>query len=257
MKYISIIMQWPSTYLAIAFFILGAVIGSFIATLVMRWPKAQSIIVGRSSCDQCCHKLQARDLIPLISYSLQQGKCRYCNDPIDPLHWRVELMVAVISIVPFILFPVQQAAGLMILLWLFIPLAILDYKYLWLPNRLIIMTIIAAPIISPLINDISIIDRLIGATTGYISLGIIRVTFKKIRNKEAMGGGDPKLLGVLGLYFGWTALPYIILIASCIGLTTALAIKLRYGYLDQDQKFPLGTYMVIAAPIGYALTETV
>ncbi len=178
----------------ISIFIIGSIVGSFIATLVIRWPKTQSIIYGRSSCDQCGHKLQVRDLIPLISYSLQHGKCRYCNGSIDPLHWHIELMVAALSILAFILFPVQQAAGLMIWLWLFIPLAILDYKYLWLPNRLIIITIIAAPVIGPLMNDVSIVSRLIGAMIGYLFLETLRIAFKKLRNKEAMGGGDPSLV---------------------------------------------------------------
>lgn len=241
----------------ISIFMIGSIVGSFIATLVIRWPKAQSIIIGRSSCDQCGYLLHAIDLIPLISYTLLSGKCRYCNKSIDKSHWRTELLVAILSIIPFLILPPYGAFGWVLWLWLFIPLAILDYKYLWLPNRLIIITIIAAPFIGPLINDIDIINRLIGVIGAYLSLETIRVLYKKLRNKEAMGNGDPKLLAGLGFYFGWELLPYIILIASCIGLTIAVMLRVLHGYFDQEQKLPLGTYMIIAAPIGYAFTEIV
>lgn len=159
-------------------------------------------------------------------------------------------MYALLGVIPFLLFPPMTALGWILWIWLFTPLLLLDYMHLWLPDRLLIISMIAAPFIAPMINDIDLISRLIGGITGFMSLQLVRSASKRFHQMDAMGAGDPKLLGALGLYFGWAALPYIILIASSLGLIIALAMSIRLGYLEKNQKFPFGTYMIIATPVS-------
>ena len=84
---------WP-----VALGVLGALVGSFVAALVVRWPQDRSVMRGRSACDECGRTLTARDLVPLLSALTLRGRCRTCRAPIDPLHWRVEAIAALIGV---------------------------------------------------------------------------------------------------------------------------------------------------------------
>ena len=75
----------------------GAIIGSFLATLILRWPQGRGVARGRSACDGCGRVLGARDLVPLFSALVQRGRCRTCGARIDPLHGRVEAGCALIG----------------------------------------------------------------------------------------------------------------------------------------------------------------
>lgn len=245
----------PLIYFALCFALLGLIIGSFIAALCVRWPQGVSIMTGRSACDNCGTILRAHELIPLISHVIARGKCRTCHHAINPLHWQVEIIAAIIGLLPFLIVPTANAAGWAVLGWLLLPLAILDLRHLWLPNRLIIMLVIAAIIIAPLINNLSLFERVIGALVGYTSLALIAFIFQHWKKKEALGAGDPKLFAIIGLYMGWQALPLVIFLASSLGLLWVIILSISGRNIDQDHKLPLGTYMILAIPMAALLSQ--
>jgi leader peptidase (prepilin peptidase) / N-methyltransferase len=158
----------------------------------------------------------------------------------------VEVVAALIGVFPFLLFPAEQAFAITIFGWLLLPLVILDFQHLWLPIRLVLLLaaggLIASPLLSP---DILWQDRAIGAAVGFLSLEIIRRTFKWLRGQEGMGAGDPKLFAAIGLWLGWAALPFVLLVASGIGIATMLVT--RAARREHDTQFPFGSYMGIAA----------
>lgn len=242
----------PPLFHIIIFGTAGLIIGSFIAALSMRWPRGISVTKGRSCCDHCGQMLSSFELIPLLSYIIMRGKCRHCGGNIDPFHWKIEIISAYIAMMPFLFLPAQAAVGWALLGWILLPLFILDFRHFWLPNALLITLIIAALIIAPLINDISIFNRLFGAAAGYLSLALVALYFRIFRKKEALGAGDPKLLAILGFYFGWQALPFIMFGASFIGLSWALILMILGHKITQDIKFPLGSYMILALPLAIA-----
>lgn len=250
MSYFYPLLQLPSHIFAILFFILGSIMGSFIAALTIRWPQGKSVMHGRSICDHCHESLAFIDLIPIISFILFQAKCRRCKGDIASEHFYIEIIAALTGAIPFILFPPDIALGWVLFLWPLFPLAILDFKYLWLPNRLLLFALIPFPIILFLWDHLTLSQHIIGALAAYIFLEIIRIASAKILQKDAMGQADPKLFGVIGLYLGWSILPLIMLFASAIGLALILFQKLIKSEMSSDQKFPLGTYMILAAPIS-------
>lgn len=233
--------------------ILGAIFGSFIGALVVRWPAGRSILTGRSQCDACGAALKPWQLIPLISWALLRGRCAACDARIGWQPLGIELGAALIGAVSLALHPGAQGLAIAAFGWLLLPLALLDFRHYWLPHPLTAMLafggIIAAAIgIAP-----DWTSRLIGAGAGLGGLWLIGLAYRSTRGREGLGGGDPLLLGAIGLWLGWQALPLVLLIASGLGLAVALALQRRGHDLDAATRFPLGTLMALAAwPVALA-----
>lgn len=236
-----VLQTLPVWFMVLAGTVLGAIWGSFIAALCSRWPKGESIMHGRSRCDRCGTAIAARDLVPVASFLMLKGRCRHCGEPIGRDTISIELIAAAIGGVAFLLFTPSAAFALSIFGWLLLPLAILDARHLWLPDRLTLLLAIAALPAAPLLGSpTTLTDRLIGGIAGFAVLEGIRRSYRMFRGQEGMGAGDPKLLGALGLWLGWQMLPLTLLTASGIGLAAALVMR------GTMKAFPLGTYLALA-----------
>lgn len=240
----------------LAGFLLGLIFGSFFAALIMRWPEGKSVLKGRSHCDSCGRALGAMELIPLFSAIMLRGRCRGCNAHIDPLHWRIELACGVIGAAAAMIAPFPFALGWMVLGWLLLVLAVLDARHYWLPDVLTLSLAGLGLMIAPWITGTSLTDGAIGAAAGYGALLAIAIGYRLLRRREGLGLGDAKLLGALGAWLGWQALPFILLTASllglCVALTAALASRTR---LDRNMMLPLGTFLCIGALPGWWISR--
>ena len=229
-------------------FVLGAVVGSFLATLILRWPTGRSVAAGRSRCDGCGRKLAAHQLIPLVSGTLQRGKCTACGAPIDPVHWQVEGLAALAGALSLAVSPDLVGLALAVFAWLLIPLAMLDWRHLWLPDRLILVLAVAGAAGGQMLG-VPWRSQLIGAAVGFASLGIIGAAYAAIRKRQGLGGGDPKLLGAIGIWIGWESMAPLVALAAAMGLAVALATGRQAG----DQ-LAFGTMLAAAAwPIALLL----
>ena len=226
---------------------MGLIIGSFLATLIVRWPEGRSVIAGRSSCDDCGHRLRARELIPVVSFILQSGKCRQCGAPIAPDHIATELAAGMIGGLALFAAPGAEGMAGALFGWLLLALAALDVKHHWLPDRLTAILAISGLAAGFLSMCPPIYDRLIGGVAGFVSLTVVASAYKMIRGREGLGGGDPKMLGAIGCWLGWAALPLVILGAGLAGLLVALSWKIRGKNVAADSLLPLGSLMAIAA----------
>ena len=101
----------PHWLAAVLLGVLGAIFGSFIAAIVIRWPQDRSVMHGRSACDACGRVLGAAELVPLMSGIVSGGRCRTCRAAIDPLHWRIEALALLIGAGAGALLPLDQAAA--------------------------------------------------------------------------------------------------------------------------------------------------
>lgn len=222
----------------------GAILGSFLATLILRWPEGRSVMRGRSTCDGCGRTLTARDLVPLFSAMAQRGRCRTCGGRIDPFHGRVEAACAVIGALAIGGQPDIGGMAWALLGWLLLTLALLDWRHFWLPDALTLPLAFLGFTIGLWATDVILIDRVIGALIGYGALLAIALGYRALRGRDGLGLGDAKLLGALGAWFGWQALPFILLIASLLGLTVMLASGRARA---PTARVPLGTFLALAA----------
>jgi leader peptidase (prepilin peptidase)/N-methyltransferase len=227
--------------------ILGAIFGSFIAALVARWPQDGSVLAGRSHCEGCGRTLTAHELVPVISWIAQRGKCRTCGIAIGRDAIAIELMAMVIGAGAMLLAPGPNGVLAAIFGWLLLPLAWLDLRHYWLPDRLTLLLAVVGVAFAYFARSAFFIDHLIGGVAGYTLLWLIASGYRLLRGREGLGGGDPKLFGAIGLWLGWQALPFVLLGASGVGLVAALIIAKRGGAIAAESRFPLGALLAFAA----------
>ena len=237
----------PINFFPVAGVLLGLIIGSFLATLIVRWPDSRSVITGRSTCDHCGNQLRSWELIPVVSFVLQAGKCRQCGEAIATDHLAIEIAAALVG--GLALFVAPNAAGLAgaIFGWILLTLAALDGKHHWLPDRMTAILAVSGLLASFLADAPTLSDRLVGGLTGFLSLTIIAAIYKQMRGREGLGGGDPKMLAGIGCWLGWSALPMVILGASLAGILVAISWRLRGKEVTADSMLPLGSLMAVAA----------
>ena len=242
---------WYQLVLTVA---LGAIWGSFVTALCSRWLRGESVADGRSHCDACQATLRTADLMPLLSYVLLRGKCRYCFAPIGREAVYIELVSVIIGLVAIWAVPDGQMAVAAIFGWLMLPLAILDYEKLWLPNRLVLILAIMGIFLGPYLSlDLIFRDQALGGVFGYLSLEIIRRAFLMLRHQEGMGAGDTKLFGAIGIWLGWELLPFTLLFSCVVGFAYIL-LRRAPGKLTTVQ-LPFGAFLCIAAFMTSAFTQ--
>lgn len=228
----------------------GAILGSFFATLILRWPQGKSVMAGRSLCDSCGATVRAFDLIPVLSFMFRCGRCRACGGRIAALHPAVEIGCALIGVGAGLL-----VAGPVALAWTLIgavllTLAVLDARHFWLPDALTLPLIAAGLTIGPWMTSATLPDRLIGAALGYGVLAVIAAGYRALRGRDGLGLGDAKLLAAGGAWLGWQALPPLLLAGSLAGLLVALAIRMRGAAIDGTTALPLGTCLIAGLPLA-------
>lgn len=229
----------------------GAIAGSFLATLILRWPDGRSVVHGRSACDGCGKVLGVRDLVPLLSAFVQRGRCRSCGETIDPLHWQIEGACAIIGALALGLRPDLGGAAWALLGWLLLTLAVLDKRHFWLPDVLTLPLAFLGLTVGLWATGVTLGDRAIGAVAGYGVLLVVALGYRALRGREGLGLGDAKLLGALGAWFGWQALPLILLLSTSLGLLAVLAGAAVGRMTSGTSRVPLGTFLAIGAVPGW------
>ena len=238
----TVIMAWQ---LALAGALLGLLVGSYVATLTLRWPQGRSAATGRSACDGCGRTLAWYELVPLASYAALRARCRTCGATIDRRHPAIELAAAMIGGASLLLHP--DASGLLgaAFGWALLTLAVLDAEHFWLPDA-ITLPLLGAGLALGLSFDPPFADRLIGALAGYGLLALIGWLYRRARGRDGLGGGDPKLLGAIGAWLGWAALPFVLLLASLVGLASVAVAMARGRTMTATTRLPFGAPLAVA-----------
>lgn len=225
----------------------GAIIGSFVAALVTRWPEGRSVAAGRSTCDACGRMLRAVELIPLVSAAVQWGRCRGCGGRIDPVHWWVEAGAVAVGASAGWVAPDLAGVSGAAFGWMLLALAALDLRAFWLPDRLTGLLALGgvAAGAAGLLPEAG--DRVLGGAAGFGLLWGVARAYRLLRGREGMGGGDPKLFGAIGLWLGWRMLPAVLLTAGLLGLGVVAWRAATGRAVARDDALPLGTLLAIAA----------
>ena len=228
----------------VLFFIIGLIFGSFYVNLGIRIGKKESIITPRSHCDNCNHKLKFYELIPVFSYIFLKGKCSVCKKRINVIYPVLELFTGVLFALGFYVFGFDIKIMLaLILSSLFIIVIATDLNYYIIPDSVLVITGI-------LICIYNILDKGFIKACEYLVYGLIMFIFmyavmllgNLIFKKESLGGGDVKLLGVLGI--GFT--PMLSFISLSLGAFLALIPALYFSIKTKDNIIPFGPFLIAA-----------
>lgn len=227
--------------------VLGLAFGSFIATVAIRWPKGRSALRGRSECDACGKALGGTELVPVMSFVLQRGRCRGCGAPIHPSHLVTELAGMAIGIMAGVAMPGIDGVAGAVFGWLLLSLATLDLVAFWLPN-LLTGALAAAGLMTGALGIPPPMDaRLIGGIGGFAALAAVAAAYRLIRGQQGLGGGDPKLFGAIGCWLGWQALPLVLLAGALIGLAAILGLRMGGRKVAATDRLPFGVMLAAAA----------
>lgn len=230
-----------AAYLCFLALLFGLVFGSFGNAWAWRIVHRESISHGRSHCPTCGHTLAARDLVPLFSWLFLRGKCRYCKAPISPRYPLVELLCAAVFCSALLRWGVSLSLLRFLLLGFFLLVAsLVDWDSMELPDRLLLAA--AAASLLRLVEDPgNWKSMLAGAVLVPGLLLLLVLLMDRLLKKETMGGGDVKLLAVLGLHLGPAAAVLLLILACVLGLLFALL-----GKTGRGRPFPFGPMLALS-----------
>ncbi len=228
----------------------GAMVGSFLNVCIYRLPKEESIVRPGSHCPKCKTPIQFYDNIPLLSYLLLGGKCRHCKAPISIQYPIVETITALSSFFLFITFGVSLS---FIYYFLFVAaliiITVIDLYYQTIPDVISVPGIVIGLLGSLIILQITFWASLIGIISGGGSLFLVATVYQWLFKREGMGGGDVKLLAMIGAFLGWKAVILTILLSSFIGSIIGIAVMLIKGK-DFKYAIPFGPFLALGAVIS-------
>lgn len=242
-------MDLISQLLLVWSFILGAVIGSFLNVCIARVPEKKSIVSPPSSCPNCGTGIKFYDNIPIISYIFLGGKCRNCREKISFRYPLVEFCSAFFSVTLFI----RYGPSLSFLIYLLfiatlITISFIDFDHRIIPDVISLPGIIVGFICSFFLPEISWSESIIGILIGGGSLMLVAITYEMITGREGMGGGDIKLLAMLGAFIGWQGVLFTIMASSLLGTFIGGGGMLLSGK-GRDFTIPFGPFLSIGAAI--------
>ncbi|MFE8696886.1 prepilin peptidase [Cytobacillus sp. FJAT-53684] len=233
-------------------FIYGIVLGSFFNVVGLRVPMKESIVKPRSHCPKCNHTLGPLELIPVISFLIQGGKCRCCKAPVSPLYAIVELMTGLL----FMAAPLIIGWSFeLIIAWTLISLMIIifvsDYKYMLIPDKILLVfaiIFIGERIFLPLSPWW---DSVAGAAVGFTLLLFIAVI-----SKGGMGGGDIKLFAVIGIVLGVKLVLLSFFFATLFGALFGI-IGMLLGKVKKGKPMAFGPYIGLGTLVAYFYGERI
>lgn len=248
------IMRYLTLYLTVISAALGAVMGSFLNCWAQRYEAGEKYPRGRSRCPECGHTLSALELVPIFSWVFLRGRCRSCHKAISARYPITEILGAVIFAGIFLRFGLSpRTAELMILAGCLMLLSFIDFDTMILPNGPMIVALIswAAFLATYESWKRRALEGLITALALGGTILIISLVMDKLLKKESLGGGDVKLLALVGLYLGpWNSLMMIIL-ACLIGLMFAIPSR------NPSRQFPFGPAIALATVITALVGDAV
>lgn len=234
-------------YYTIVLFMFGIVLGSFYNVVGYRLPKHESIIKPSSHCPNCGHVLKAYELIPIFSFLFLGRKCSKCKQKISWFYAFFELLTGVLFALSYIIFGYSMELILALtLISVLIIVIISDYQTLIIPDGVIIFGIVLISIELIIIHGFSfLLKSYLSGIIAFIFMYLLKLFGDFVFKKESMGGGDIKLMFLIGLVLGWKEAFMCIFLASFIALPISLIILA----LKKDHIIPFGPFLSVATII--------
>jgi len=236
----------PQIALIILIIGLGLCVGSFLNVCIHRLPRGGSVLTPRSRCPGCEYELRWYDNIPVLSYVLLLGRCRRCGARINLRYPIVELVTAAVFVLHYLVFGWTALLAVRLLFAsALIVLFAIDLEHQILPNA-ITLPGLALGLIFSLVFPPGVLDALLGALIGGGVLWAIGEAYFRFTGQEGMGGGDVKMLAMIGAFLGWKLVLITLVLSSVAGsLVGVFLILLRRG--DMKRALPYGTFLALGA----------
>ncbi len=228
-------------------FLFGLCVGSFLNVCIYRLPLSRSVVHPRSACPHCGRTIRAYDNIPCLSWLILRGRCRDCGTSISARYPLVELISGAFAVMTVARFGFGWH-GLIVYL---LVAALLVVTFIDLDHRIIpdVITLPGIPVglaASFGLTDLTPLDSLLGILAGGGSLFLVAWGYQLLTKRDGMGGGDIKLLAMIGAFIGWQGVLMTIFVASFTGTLAGVALILRRGG-DMKLAVPFGPFLAVGA----------
>lgn len=233
----------------LGFFLIGTFFGSFYHVVGYRMTKGESIAYPASHCPNCNHVLKPYELIPVFSFLLQRGKCTQCKCRISWCYPLAEVMCGLLFLLAYLALGLtwQLLIGLTFISMLII-IFFSDIYYMIIEDKVLVFFGILLIVEMYFINGFtSLLNALLGGLIGFIIMLLLKLFGDFLFKKESMGGGDVKLMFIIGMMIGYKMIPIDIFLASLIALPVSIVILA----LKKDHAIPFGPFLSLAAIIIY------
>jgi leader peptidase (prepilin peptidase)/N-methyltransferase len=262
---------YPASLVIVAV-VAGLIVGSFLNVVIHRLPKMlerqwraecaelagtpappaerYDLVMPRSACPKCGHRISAIENIPLASYLALGGKCSQCKAPISPRYPAVEALSGALA--GYIAWRYGLSAamlGALLFAWALIALTFIDLDTFYLPDSITLPLIWAGLLFNVGGTFTDLRSAVIGAAVGYLALWAVFWAFKFATGKEGMGYGDFKLLAAIGAWLGWKMLPLTILASSLVGAVIGIGL-IAFAKHAREKPIPFGPYLAVAGLIA-------
>ena len=221
--------------------IIAPFIGSFLSVLVLRLPKGEDVIVTRSRCRSCGHILRAWELIPIVSWIVQAGKCRACGSAVSPVYPGMEIAAIVVALWAVATVDADVRWITVALGWVLLALAVMDARDFFLADELTIPLVPLGLAVCWLLSPEQLYFHIAGAVLGLASMIALAWGYKTVRGRDGLGLGDAKLFAAAGAWTGLEGLGTVLLYAVLVNLLMLTVARPTAGDMGATTPIPLGT----------------
>ena len=228
-------------------FVFGICIGSFLNVCIYRLPESKSIVRPRSICPSCGTLIAFYDNIPIFSYIALRGKCRHCETRISFRYPIIEFISGIFAVGVFLMYGLSFEA---LIYYTFIAtllvITFIDIDHQIIPD---VISLPGIPIFfaaSFALPDVTVVESILGILIGGGSLFLVAWLYHLITRKEGMGGGDIKLLAMMGAIIGWKGVLFTLFAASAVGTLAGLLVIIKTGS-TMKLKIPFGPFLALGA----------
>ena len=230
-------------------FFTGACIGSFLNVCIYRIPEGKSIVYPPSACPHCGKALSWWQNIPVLSFILLRGRCAACAGPISWQYPVVEVLSGCIAVLLLLRFgPGPELAAYSIFCAALVVISFIDLRLQIIPDVISIPGMIAGLAASFFVPSVSILDSVTGLLLGGGILFAVAWGYYLITRREGLGGGDIKLLAMIGAFLGWKAVPLVLFLSATAGSVAGLLMVLFRG-AGRHTAIPYGPFLALGGVI--------
>ncbi len=236
-------------------FVAGLIVGSFLNVVIYRIPRGQSIVFPRSRCPACGAAIAWYDNIPVLSYLLLHARCRTCRAPISARYPAVEIATGVIAGgAVWSLGATLEALWIFVFFSLLVAITIIDWSHRIIPDSLSLGGMLFGWVGAALCLDLTLADSLLGSLIGGGLLFLVALAYRLVRKVDGMGGGDVKLMAMIGAYVGWQLVFSVLVLASVAG--AAYGVYLMRRGASSRTAVAFGSFLAPSAALIYVLGHT-
>jgi leader peptidase (prepilin peptidase) / N-methyltransferase len=234
--------------LTILLFMFGACIGSFLNVCIFRIPEKKSIVFPGSFCPICKESIPFYCNIPILSYLFLKGRCKYCKIPISIRYPLVEILTGVFPVFLFFKFGLTPPLFFwFVFICVLIVISLIDFDHQIIPDIISLPGICIFASSAVFIPEMSVLSVVMGIFTGGGILYAIAFLYYKLRKTEGMGGGDIKLLAMIGAATGLEGVIFTLFTASLTGTVAGVATLWLTKQQNQSPRIPFGPYLSAGA----------